>query len=106
MQSCSFAGEVKDILLLDVTPLTMGIQIAGGLMEPVIPRNTTIPCRKSKVFTTAQDNQDMVRVNIVQGEREMVDDNKSLGKVELHGLPPAPRGVPRPVDVSRSTFTH
>ena len=63
-------------------------------MEPVIPRNTTIPCRKSKIFTTAQDNQDMVRVHIVQGEREMVDDNKSLGKVELHGLPPAPRGVP------------
>jgi molecular chaperone DnaK len=94
IQASVLSGEVKDVLLLDVTPLTMGIQIAGGLMEPVIPRNTTIPCRKSKVFTTAQDNQDMVRVNIVQGEREMVEDNKSLGKVELHGLPPAPRGVP------------
>ncbi len=94
LQGSVLSGEVKDILLLDVTPLTLGIQIAGGLMEPVIPRNTTIPCRKSKVFTTAADNQDMVRVHILQGERQMAADNKSLGKLELHGLPPAPRGVP------------
>jgi len=94
IQASVLSGEVKDILLLDVTPLTMGIQIAGGIMEPLIPRNTTIPCRKSKVFTTALDNQDLVRVRILQGEREMADDNRDLGTVELSGLPPAPRGVP------------
>jgi molecular chaperone DnaK len=94
IQGSVLKGDVKDILLLDVTPLSLGIETAGGLFEPIIVRNTTIPCRKSKVFTTAQDNQDMVRVHIVQGERDMCDDNKSLGFVELHGLPPAPRGLP------------
>jgi molecular chaperone DnaK len=94
VQASVLQGDVTDVLLLDVTPLTFGIEVKGGIVEPIIPRNTTIPCRKSKVFTTAQDNQDMVRVHVVQGEREMSENNKSLGKVELHGLPPAPRGVP------------
>ncbi len=94
VQASVLQGDVTDVLLLDVTPLTMGIEVKGGIVEPIIDRNTTIPCRKSKVFTTALDNQDMVRVHILQGEREMADNNKSLGKVELHGLPPAPRGVP------------
>jgi molecular chaperone DnaK len=94
IQASVLQGDVTDVLLLDVTPLTMGIEIKGGIVEPIIQRNTTIPCRKSKVFTTALDNQDMVRVHILQGEREMSENNKSLGKVELHGLPPAPRGVP------------
>ncbi|MCB9762298.1 MAG: molecular chaperone DnaK [Alphaproteobacteria bacterium] len=94
IQGSVLSGEVKDILLLDVTPLTMSIEVAGGLVEPIIERNTTIPCRRSKVFTTALDNQDMVRVHVVQGEREMADDNKSLGRLEMHGIPPAPRGLP------------
>ena len=94
VQASVLQGGVTDVLLLDVTPLTLGIEVKGGIVEPIIPRNTTIPCRKSKVFTTAQDNQDMVRVQILQGEREMADNNKRLGKLELHGLPPAPRGVP------------
>jgi molecular chaperone DnaK len=94
VQASVLKGDVKDVLLLDVTPLTLGIEVKGGLVEPIIPRNTTIPCRKGKVFTTAIDNQDMVRVQILQGEREMADNNKLLAKVELTGLPPAPRGVP------------
>ncbi len=94
IQGSVLSGEVKDILLLDVTPLTLSLEVAGGLVEPIIERNSTIPCRKSKVFTTALDNQDMVRVHVVQGERDMADDNKSLGRLEMHGIPPAPRGLP------------
>jgi hypothetical protein len=105
VQSSVLSGDVKDVLLLDVTPLTLGIEIAGGLTEPIIKRNTTIPCRKSKIFTTALDNQEMVRVHILQGERELADYNKSLGKLELHGIPPAPRGCPRSRSPSRSTRT-
>jgi molecular chaperone DnaK len=99
VQGSVLTGEVKDILLLDVTPLTLGIEVAGGLVEPIIDRNTTIPCRKSKIFTTAMDNQDMVRVHVVQGERDMAGDNKSLGRFEMHGVPPAPRGLPE-IEVS------
>jgi len=94
IQASVLNNEISDVLLMDVTPLTMGIEVSGGIMEPIIDRNTTIPCRKSKVFTTAMDNQDMVRVHILQGERDMAEYNKSLGRLELHGIPPAPRGVP------------
>jgi molecular chaperone DnaK len=88
-------GELTDVLLLDVTPLTLGIETMGGVFTPLIPANTTIPCTYSEVFSTTKDNQEMVRVHVLQGERAMADENKSLAKFELHGIPPAPRGLPK-----------
>lgn len=96
IQAGIIAGEVtSDIVLLDVTPLTLGVEVLGGLREPIIDRNTTIPTSKSKIFTTAADNQTAVTIHIVQGERPMAADNVSLGSFNLSGIPPAPRGVPQ-----------
>ncbi len=94
-QGSVLSGETTDILLLDVTPLSLGVRTAGGIMEVLIPRNTTIPCKKNEIFTTSLDNQPMVEVHVAQGEREMIEDNKTLAKFELTGLPPAPRGLPQ-----------
>jgi molecular chaperone DnaK len=88
-------GEVKDVLLLDVTPLSLGIETLGGVMTTLIPRNTTIPTRKSEIFSTATDNQSSVEVHVLQGERQIAGDNRTLGRFHLTGLPPAPRGVPQ-----------
>jgi molecular chaperone DnaK len=95
IQAGVLAGDVKDVLLLDVTPLTLGIETKGGVMTKLIERNTTIPTRKSEVFSTAEDNQPSVEIHVLQGEREMASYNKSLGKFQLTGIPPAPRGVPQ-----------
>jgi molecular chaperone DnaK len=95
IQAGVLAGDVKDVLLLDVTPLTLGIETKGGVMTKLIERNTTIPTKKSEIFSTAEDNQPSVEVHVLQGEREMAAYNKSLGKFQLTGIPPAPRGMPQ-----------
>ena len=95
IQAGVLAGEVKDVLLLDVTPLSLGVETLGGVMTVLIPRNTTIPTRKTEVFSTAEDNQTAVDINVLQGERPLAKDNKLLGTFRLDGIPPAPRGVPQ-----------
>ena len=99
VQAGVLSGEVKDLLLLDVTPLTLGLETLGGVMTALIPRNTTIPTRKSEIFSTAADNQTSVEIHVLQGERAMSRDNRTLGKFQLVGLPPAPRGLPQ-IDVT------
>jgi molecular chaperone DnaK len=95
VQAGVLAGEVKDLLLLDVTPLSLGIETLGGVMTTLIQRNTTIPTKKSETFSTAADNQTSVEVHVLQGERPMARDNRTLGRFHLTGLPPAPRGIPQ-----------
>ena len=95
IQAGILSGDVKDVLLLDVTPLSLGVETLGGVMTKLIERNTTIPTKKTEVFSTAADNQPSVEIHVLQGEREMAKDNRTLGKFHLIGLPPAPRGVPQ-----------
>ena len=95
IQAGVLTGEVKDVVLLDVTPLTLGIETLGGVATPLIERNTTIPAKKSQVFSTAADGQTSVEIHVVQGERQMASDNKTLGRFTLSGIAPAPRGIPQ-----------
>ena len=94
IQGGVLSGDVNDVLLLDVTPLSLGIETMGGVYDVVIDANTTIPAKKSKVYSTAADNQPSVEIHILQGERPMANDNRSVGRFILDGIPPAPRGVP------------
>jgi molecular chaperone DnaK len=95
IQGAVLKGDVKDVLLLDVTPLSLGIETLGGVMTKLIEKNTTIPAKKSQIFSTAEDNQPAVSIHVLQGEREMASGNKTLGRFELTGIPPAPRGMPQ-----------
>jgi molecular chaperone DnaK len=109
IQAGVLAGEVKDVVLLDVTPLTLGLETLGGVRTPLIERNTTIPTRKSQIFSTADDNQTAVDIHVLQGERDMAADNKTLGRFRLEGIPPAPRGVPQievTFDIDANGITH
>ncbi len=99
IQGSVLTGDTSDVLLLDVTPLSLGVETQGGIMTKIIPRNTTVPTRRAQVFSTTEDNQNLVRVHVLQGEREMASDNQTLGRFELVGIPPAPRGVPQ-IEVS------
>src|SRR5574342_1051086 len=102
IQGAVLKGEVRDVVLLDVTPLSLGIETLGGVMTPLIERNTTIPTKKSEVFSTAEDNQTTVEIHVLQGEREMAIDNRTIGRFQLTGIPPAPRGMPQ-VEVDRKS---
>src|SRR5687767_15897926 len=95
IQGAVLTGEVKDVLLLDVTPLSLGIETLGGVATKLIEANTTIPTRKSEIFSTASDNQPSVEIHVLQGERPMAKDNRTIGKFHLVGIPPAPRGMPQ-----------
>jgi len=99
IQGGVLAGEVEEVLLLDVTPLSLGVETQGGVATKILEKNTTIPCTKSRIFSTTEDHQDIVRIHVLQGEREMAEDNMTLGRFELVGIPPAPRGVPQ-IEVS------
>jgi molecular chaperone DnaK len=95
IQGGVLTGEVEEVLLLDVTPLSLGVETQGGVATKILDKNTTIPCTKSRIFSTTEDHQDIVRIHVLQGERELAEDNMTLGRFELVGIPPAPRGVPQ-----------